>query len=474
MVKITKVLKAGIELLKLQRPHDPRLILYKFPEYGLSLLIYDHVKFTESDEYLYYESLVHPAMATHGYPREVLIIGGGDGLALREVLKWPVESVDVVDSDYELLNLGRKKLKDLNLNAFSDRRVKVFAVDGRVFLQGINKSYDVIIIDTIDPEVDQSIFWLFTKEFYLIARQKLKPDGVLVTRGSECGSLSFARIYKTLSSVFPVVKPYCIDIPSMGKVGFVLASNIHNPTSVTYVPPLQTKVYNLSFHMQLFSAQHNYQRDVDIITYLNPILQRYFFSEKLDDDERIIKSARVRTVVGETEGRDVIENDYMAVTNKRYLLARAEGVYSFTEAEPHNLFSAKFALLLAVVVSAIVFALTAIAGQSLLYSLFAFGLSMILLLGIEFFVIFIEKRGKIAIKTNARFHISNFYRFVGKGIIADILQGEAADDQLGELVSEKILIPLTGRGGEIKERVVIEFMKDPVTMEILSSAMKKY
>ena len=87
MAKITKTLKAGIELLKLRRPHDPRLILYKFPEYGTSLLIYDHVKFTEFDEHLYYESLVHPAMVTQGNPKDVLIIGGGDGLALREVLK---------------------------------------------------------------------------------------------------------------------------------------------------------------------------------------------------------------------------------------------------------------------------------------------------------------------------------------------------------------------------------------------------
>jgi len=93
MGKKTKALKATIKLLskmgsegfKLHRPHDPRLIFYKFPEYGKSLLIYDHVKFTEFDEHLYYESLVHPAMVTHGNPRDVLIIGGGDGLALREV-----------------------------------------------------------------------------------------------------------------------------------------------------------------------------------------------------------------------------------------------------------------------------------------------------------------------------------------------------------------------------------------------------
>jgi len=161
-------------------------------------------------------------MATHGNPRDVLIIGGGDGLALREVLKWSsVESVDLVDHDDELVSLGRWKLKDLNLNAFSDKRVKVFVDDEREFLKETDKKYDVIIIDTIDPEVDQSLSRLFTKEFYLIARQKLKQDGVLVTRGSDCESLTFARIYRTLSSVFPIVRPYCVNMPSIGKIGFV-------------------------------------------------------------------------------------------------------------------------------------------------------------------------------------------------------------------------------------------------------------
>jgi len=234
------------------------------------LLIYDHVKFTESDEYLYNESLVHPAMATHGYPRDILMIGGGDGLALREVLKWnTVENVDVVDSDDELITIGREKLKDLNLNAFSDRRVNVFIDEEREFLQGTEKRYDVITIDTIDPEVDKSVSRLFTKEFYSVARQKLKSDGVLITRGSECESLTFARIYRALASIFPVVKPYCVDIPSIGKVGFVLASNFHDPASVTYVPPLQTKAYNLTSHIQLFSIQ--YSREAEIITDSNPI-----------------------------------------------------------------------------------------------------------------------------------------------------------------------------------------------------------
>ena len=304
---------------------DNHIILCTIPEYGRVLFIDDQVQFVESDEYLYHESLVHPAMTTQGNPKDVLIIGGGDGLALREVLKWPVKRVDLVDIDQDVVNLGKHELKDLNSNAFSDTRVRVFINDGREFLEKVDKRYDVIIIDSTDPEADERASRLFSKEFYLIARQKLKPDGVLVTQASACESLTFSRIYKTLSSVFPFVRPYCVNIQSIGRVGFILASNFHDPLSVTYVPPLQTKVYNLIFHKQLFEKQPIIRYDASIITDSNPIKQTYFFSAKLDNDERIIKIIRVNI----EEGR-VRRKGYLAITNKRFLLADVDGVYSFT------------------------------------------------------------------------------------------------------------------------------------------------
>jgi len=390
-------------------PHDPRLILHKFPKYGRVLLIYDHVKFAESDEYLYHESLVHPAMTTHGYPRDVLIIGGGDGLALREVLKWSsVESVDVVDND-ELINLGRGKLKDLNLNAFSDKRVNVFIDDGREFLERTDKKYDVIIIDTIDLEVDESVSKLFTKEFYLIARQKLKTDGVLVSRDSECESLTFARIYRTLASIFPLVKPYCVDIPSMGKVGFVIASDYRDPTTVTYVPPLQTKVYNSSFHTQLFDTYYNY-REAEIITDSNPIKQDYFFSVKLYDDEKVVKSSRVRVikreiVLGDMGEADDIEKGYLAVTNKRYLLATVDGVYSFTEAKVYNYVKH---LLIGFTIEGIIGTVAILMTEPFMLAVF-----LPLIIIVPSIYILYESR-KIRIKVDTTFYKSN-YKLLSEG-----------------------------------------------------------
>ena len=114
--------------------------------------------------------------------------------------------------------------------------------------------------------------------------------------------------------------------------------------------------------------------------------------------------------------------------------------------------------------------------------MFAFGLSMILTLGIEFLVrfnekifssIFFETVGRIGIKTNARFHISNFYRLASKDIFADITQGEVTDDKLRKTISERILSQGTEKDVEKIERVTLVFLRDPVTMEILSSAMKK-
>jgi len=268
---------------------DNHIILCSMPNYGRVLFIDDQVQFVESDEYLYHESLVHPAMTTNGYPRDVLIIGGGDGLALREVLKWnTVESVDVVDIDQDVVSVGRHEIEDLNSNAFSDKRVRILIDDGREFLERADKKYDVIVIDSTDPDADERASRLFSKEFYLTARQKLKSDGVLVTQASSCESLTFTRIYKTLSSVFPVVKPYCVDMPSVGKLGFVLASNFKDPMYLSNFTSLNTKVYNLTFHRQLFESQYiiPYNDDVSIITDSNPIKQTYFFSAKLDDDEK--------------------------------------------------------------------------------------------------------------------------------------------------------------------------------------------
>ena len=390
-------------------PHDPRLILHKFPKYGRVLLTYDHVKFAETDEYLYHESLVHPAMTTNGYPKDVLIIGGGDGLALREVLKWStVENVDVIDKDDEIVNLGMEKLKDLNLNAFSDKRVNIFIDEEREFLQGTDKKYDVIIIDTIDPEVNKSVSRLFTKEFYSISRQKLKSDGVLVTRGSECESLAFVRIYRALASVFPIVKPYCVDIPSMGRVGFVIASNFHDPAYVTYVPPLQTKAYNLIFHRQLFDTYYNYYREAEIITDSNPIKQDYFFSVKLDLDERIIKSARVRVIKREGYTRDEADEEeergYLAITNKRYLLAEVDGVYSFTKAKIYN--TAKYLLIGFTVEGIIVTVLLLITEPLMLFFL------SLLIITPALFVLYEKK--KIRIKADATFYKSN-YKLLSEG-----------------------------------------------------------
>ena len=130
-----------------------------------------------------------------------------------------------------------------------------------------------------------------------------------------------------MSSVFPVVRPYCVDIPSVGKLGFVLASNFKDPMYVSNFPSLNTKVYNSTFHRQLFERQPiiPYNDDVSIVTDSNPIKQTYFFSAKLDNDERITKIIRINIGKGRV-GR----KGYLAITNKRFLLADVDGVYSFT------------------------------------------------------------------------------------------------------------------------------------------------
>jgi len=305
-------------------------VLIKNKESGNVLLVYDHLKFNEKDGYLYYEFLVHPAMASHPNPRRVLIIGGGDGFALKEVLKWNPEKVDVVEENEDLLELGKGKLSKLNGKAFKDRRVSVMERDAKEFLENTTEDnyYQVAIIDTIDPDVSEDASKYYTKEFYELLKQKLSYDGVIVTQAGMCESETFNRIYSTLSLVFKTVRAYCVDVPSMGSWGFVIASNFVDP-ALSIPKPIDTKAYNESLHYSLFEKQINVKGG-EPITENNPIKLRYFFSARLDDDEFIIRKFKVSIGVGKLTSK-IITDGYLAITNKRVLLAGYDGVYSFND-----------------------------------------------------------------------------------------------------------------------------------------------
>jgi len=205
--------------------------------YGRTLFLDERLQVTQADEFLYHEAISHPALVAHPQPKKVLIIGGADGGAARQVLKHKsVESLVMVDIDGELMRLCKKFLKKINRSVFKNPKLKIFATDGREFLEKSKEKFDVIINDLTAPLTNPPSYLLFTKEFYRIVYDKLTKEGILSLQADSANHLNnknFISICKTVEKVFPIVKPFSVFIPSYDDSwGFIIASKKYNPASL--------------------------------------------------------------------------------------------------------------------------------------------------------------------------------------------------------------------------------------------------
>lgn len=147
---------------------------------GRVLLLDDVVQTTEADEFIYHEMMTHVPLTAHGSARRVLIVGGGDGGILREVLRHPVERAVMVEIDGEVIRVSREFLPSLSAGAFEDPRAEVIVGDGAAFMAGTDEVFDVIIVDSTDPIGPGEV--LFREAFYRNCMRCLADDGVLVTQ----------------------------------------------------------------------------------------------------------------------------------------------------------------------------------------------------------------------------------------------------------------------------------------------------
>jgi spermidine synthase len=191
------------------------------------LYIDGHIQFSTRDEYRYHEYLVHPVMSVPGVRQNVLILGGGDGLAVREVLKYDdVELIHLVDIDPEMIRIGKELpiLKRLNQQSMSSDKLSVFAEDAFSFINQPGILYDRVIIDMPDPH-NEAINKLYSREFYTMIKRRMSADGLVVSQSS---SPFFTRqvfwcIKNTLADIFEHTLPYYTSLPSFGLWGFNIA-----------------------------------------------------------------------------------------------------------------------------------------------------------------------------------------------------------------------------------------------------------
>jgi spermidine synthase len=198
---------------------------------GVRLFLNGNLQFAERDEYRYHEALVHPVMLAHGAPKRVAVLGGGDGMAVREILKYPsVESVTLVELDPAMTGLFKDNpmLARLNNQSLHNPKVRVVNADAFQWLQNTPETFDVIVVDFPDP-TNFSIGKLYTNSFYALLDAHLAASGyaVVQTTSPLVARQSFWTVVQTIESVGLTATPYHAHVPSFGEWGFVVAS--HRP-----------------------------------------------------------------------------------------------------------------------------------------------------------------------------------------------------------------------------------------------------
>lgn len=216
-----------------------RIALTRNGSGDLRLYLNGNLQFSSRDEYRYHETLVHPAMGRVAHPRNILILGGGDGLAAREVFRHSdVQSVTLVDLDPAMTRLfsSNEVLTALNRNALKDRRMHVVNADAFNWVRTANHKYDVVIVDFPDP-VDYAVGKLYTDSFYRMLLRLVAPGGMVVVQSTSplVAPNAYWMVAKTMESVGFHTRGYHVYVPSFGEWGFMLASPTPIPATANII-----------------------------------------------------------------------------------------------------------------------------------------------------------------------------------------------------------------------------------------------
>jgi spermidine synthase len=197
--------------------------------YGKALILDGQTQSSLADEFLYHEALVHPAAIAHGGPRRAIVLGGGEGAAVREILRWrTVEHVVMVDIDGEVVEACREHLPEMHDYVFDDPRVELAIADALTYVENCDQQWDVIVSDLSDPVEAGPSFPLFTKEYFETIRTVLHPEGYFVVQAGPVSPVTLqlhTRLARTVATVFSHTHSYISNVPSYGMPwGFILGS----------------------------------------------------------------------------------------------------------------------------------------------------------------------------------------------------------------------------------------------------------
>ena len=253
-IKVTKQLYSG-------KSQYQRIDVYESKEFGRFLTLDGNLMFTEKDEFIYHEMMVHVPMAVHPNPQKVLVIGAGDGGVIRELVKYEsVTKIDLVEMDKQVVEVCRKYIRG-TARALDDERVNIEYTDGLKYIRKRENEYDVIIVDSLDPFGAGE--GLFTKEFYGTCHNALTADGIMVNQHESAfyknEAVAMVKTHKRIKEVFNISRVYQAHIPTYpsGHWLFGFASKAYHPirdiSKEWCELGITTRYYNPKLHCGAFA-----------------------------------------------------------------------------------------------------------------------------------------------------------------------------------------------------------------------------
>jgi spermidine synthase len=243
--------------------------IYETADFGRMLVLDGCIMLTEAHEFVYHELLVHIPLLSHPHPQSILVVGGGDGGTVREILLHPtVSRVDMVEIDEEVVHVSRRYLPSL-VTGLDDPRVRLVFQDAVEFVKGIENVYDVVLVDSTDPVgIGEG---LFSRAFYQDVRRSLKPGGLVAVQSESPFGVKgeMGGIIKKMNAIFPLVRLYWGPIPCYphGTWSFVYCSQdgrepiIARPDAALAIEA-HARYYNRAIHQAAFVLP-NFMRQIE-------------------------------------------------------------------------------------------------------------------------------------------------------------------------------------------------------------------
>ncbi len=249
----------------------------------LRLFLNGNLQFSSDDEYRYHEALVHPGLAALPNAKNILVMGGGDGLAVREILRYPqIQSVTLVDLDKGMTSLFQSNTMLLNLNQRSllSPKVKIVNADAFGWIREQKRKFDFIVVDFPDPS-NFSVGKLYTNSFYRLVKTLLAQNGIIVVQSTSpyVAPKSYWTVDKTLRSVGFHTVPYHNYVPSFGDWGYIMATHQGSYKKPNHYLPQLRFIGKGSMDQMLFFPPDMAKVDTEINKLNNQVLVKYFEDE---------------------------------------------------------------------------------------------------------------------------------------------------------------------------------------------------